>query len=75
MKTRRLRSGDPGYRHPYVDYETDPLWTLIEQGISDLVTNHDLIEQTGRDHIVGFLCKAILNGQKKASTLPRSSED
>ena len=70
-----MKTGDPGCRHPYVDYETDPLWPLIEHGIDDLVKNHDLIEQTGRDHIVGFLCKAILKGQKNASTLPRSSVD
>jgi hypothetical protein len=74
MKTKRLKPGDPGYRHPYVDYEADPLWPLIEKGIGDLAKNQDLIEQEDRSYIVGYLCKVISKGQK-ARTLPKCSED
>ena len=74
MKTKRLKLGDPGYRHPYVDYEADPLWPLIEKGIGDLVKNQDLIEQADRSYIVGYLCKVISKGQM-AQTLTERSKD
>ena len=66
----KLRPGDSGYRHAYTDYEGDPLWPLIERGIADLVKNQDLIEQADRNYIVGYLCKVISKGQKKATPLP-----
>jgi hypothetical protein len=61
---RKLKPGDPGYRHPYTDYEADPLWPLIEKGIRDLVENRDIVEKEDRSYIVGYLCKVILRGQK-----------
>ncbi len=69
----RRPSGNPGYRHPYVDYAADPVWPLIEKGIDDLVKNKDLIEQTDRSYVVGYLCKVISKGQK-ARALPRHSK-
>ena len=72
MKAKRLKPGDPGYRHPYVDYEADPLWPLIEKGIDDLVKNQDLIEQENRSYIVGYLCKVISNGQRAQALTKRS---
>ncbi len=74
MKTKRLKPEDPGYRHPYVDYEADPLWPLIEKGIGDLVKNQDLIEQADRSYIVGYLCKVISKGQV-AQTLTERNKD
>jgi hypothetical protein len=74
MKTKRLKPGDPGYRHPYVDYEADPLWPLIEKGVDDLVKNQDLIEQEDRSYIVGYLCKVIPKGQI-ARSLPKRSKN
>jgi len=74
MKTKRLKPADPGYRHPYVDYEADPLWPLIEKGIADLVKNQDLIEQADRSYIVGYLCKVVSKG-RKAQTLAKRSKD
>jgi hypothetical protein len=74
MKTKRLKPGDPSYRHPYVDYEADPLWPLIEKGIADLVKNQDLIEQTNRNYIVGHLCKVVSKG-RKAQTLAKRTKD
>jgi hypothetical protein len=59
------RPGDPGYRHPYTDYESDPLWPLIHKGIADLVQNHDIVEKDDRDYIVGYLCKIVRRGLKK----------
>ncbi len=60
------KTGDAGCKHPYVEYEADPLWPLLEQGIGDLVRNQDLVEQEDRNYIVGYLCKAITKGTKSA---------
>jgi|WetSurMetagenome_2_1015567.scaffolds.fasta_scaffold850975_1 hypothetical protein len=75
MTNKRLKPGDSGYRHPYVTYETDPLWPLIESGIGELVDNQDLIEQEDRNYIVGHLCKVISSGQQKAKkpSAPRTT--
>jgi hypothetical protein len=51
--------------HPYVDYESHPLWVVIEQAIDQLVENNDLTEQTPREYIVGYICKQILGDQHK----------
>jgi len=62
MKPKRLKPGQPGYRHPYVDYETDPLWPLVEKAVSDLVRNQDLTEHEDRSYVVGYICKVIRTG-------------
>ena len=67
MKRRRPKPGAPGYRHPYIGYEDDPLWPLIERGIGDLVSNFDLVEKEDRNYIVGYLCKVVRKGLKKQS--------
>ena len=45
--------------HPYSDYEGTKNWKLLDQAIDELVTNSDLIEQTNRAYIVGYLCKSL----------------
>lgn len=45
----------------YVKYKSTPLWTVIEKAIADLVDNQDLIEQTRREYIVGYICKKVLD--------------
>jgi hypothetical protein len=52
--------------HPYKKYEPHPFWKRIDKGISDLVKNQDLIEKEARPYIVGYLCKMLLSGRKKA---------
>lgn len=49
-----------------MDYEGTPMWVWVRKGIRDLVENKDLIEQEDRNYIVGYICKVISNGQKKA---------
>ena len=46
--------------HPYEAYEGTETWTLLDKAVEELIENNDLIEQTNRAHIVGFLCKALL---------------
>lgn len=49
--------------HPYTKYESHPLWKIIERAIDDLVENSDLVEQTAREYIVGYICKKILGDE------------
>ncbi len=57
--------GQPGYRHPYMDYEGTPMWCWVRKGIRDLVNNQDLVENEDRNYIVGYICKVISKAQKK----------
>jgi hypothetical protein len=51
-------------KHPYKKYESHQYWKRIDKGISDLVDNQDLVEQSTRSYIVGYLCKMILSRKK-----------
>jgi len=53
-------------KHPYKKYESHRYWKRIDEGISDLVDNQDLVEQSARPYIVGYLCKMILSRKKRA---------
>jgi hypothetical protein len=68
MRTKMPKPGNPMYRHPYTEYENDPLWPLIERGLSDLVENKDLVEKEDRNYIVGYLCKVIRAGLGKPNS-------
>jgi hypothetical protein len=54
--------------YPYAPYQGTPTWNLLNNALDDLVENHDLIEQTHRDYIVGYLCKVLSEGAKRAET-------
>jgi len=45
--------------NPYIAYEGTENWTALNQAIDELVTNSDLVEQTDRAYIVGYLCKCL----------------
>jgi hypothetical protein len=62
---RKQRVKKAAQTHPYHEYEGTPLWRVVTQGIADLVENRDIEERTGREHIVGYLCK-LLARRKKA---------
>lgn len=44
---------------------SNPLWTVIDKAIDDLVKNDDLIEQTAREIIVGYICMQIARHEDK----------
>ena len=48
-----------GQTHPYLAWERTPVWRAIEKAVTDLVENHDLIEDEHREYIVGYICKTI----------------
>ena len=51
--------------HPYVSWEGTPLWEAIENAVADLSKNRDIIEETERKYIVGYLCKAVGRRRKR----------
>jgi len=46
--------------HPYEEFEKTRLWRVLNKGILDLVKNKDLVETTGREYVVGYLCKVLM---------------
>jgi hypothetical protein len=51
---------------PYEIYKKTDLWNLVDEAITDLVENGDIVEKTRRDYIVGFLCKNLQQISPKA---------
>jgi hypothetical protein len=58
-QTDRKTPAEHKPRHPYVKYEGSSLWAAVESAIRDLVANADIVEQTNRNYIVGYLCKVL----------------
>ncbi len=46
--------------HPYQKYEETTAWKIIDEAISELVSNQDLKETTSHSHIVGFLVERLV---------------
>jgi hypothetical protein len=44
---------------PYEKFVNTKGWKIVESAIADLVENGDLIEQTARKYIVGYLMKKL----------------
>ena len=44
---------------PYESYRGTASWKLVDQAINDLVENQDIVENTRRDYIVGYICKNL----------------
>mgnify|MGYP001260950387 CR=1 FL=1 len=45
--------------HPYKMFEKSKLWNSIEKIIDELVENQDIIENTPRVYIIGYICKRL----------------
>jgi hypothetical protein len=45
--------------HPYKEFESTRLWSILDSVIDDLVENDDLRELTLRRYIVGYFCKKL----------------
>jgi hypothetical protein len=43
----------------YRAFESSPAWTVIDEAISELVENQDLVEGTLRHYLVGYLVNAL----------------
>ena len=50
-------------QHPYIKYEQDKAWTVVNDLINDLINNNDIELQTPIEYIVGYICKGLLDSQ------------
>ena len=50
-------------RHPYIKYEQDKIWTVVNDLINDLINNNDIELQTPIEYVVGYICKGLLDSQ------------
>lgn len=46
-------------QHPYIKYEQDKIWTVV----NDLINNNDIELQTPMEYVVGYICKGLLDSQ------------
>ena len=47
-------------KHPYEELEKTSLWRVVDSSIEELVANRDLLEQTSRVYIVGYIVKKLV---------------
>lgn len=52
----------------YQKYAESPQWKILEKAIDNLVKNRDLIEQTSRDCIIGYLVKSLATLERNERT-------
>jgi hypothetical protein len=45
--------------HPYKAHEGTPLWLALNEAVTELVKNKDLVETTRREYVVGYLCQRL----------------
>ena len=50
-------------QHPYIKYEQDKIWTVVNDLINDLINNNDIELQTPIEYVVGYICKGLLDSQ------------
>lgn len=43
----------------YEKYQNTATWDVVWQTIDELVENNDLLEQTPRGYIVGYICEKL----------------
>ena len=48
-------------QHPYIKYEQDKTWTVVNDLINDLINNNDIELQTPIEYVVGYICKGLLD--------------
>jgi hypothetical protein len=58
-------------RQVYKEFENTDLWRSVDAAVQALVDNGDLVEQTERGYIVGYICKAVGGKPRKSVTAAR----
>jgi hypothetical protein len=56
--TTRLRRKSQA--HPYEKLQSMPIWNLVDQAIAALLKNGDIELTTGREYVVGYICKTVV---------------
>ncbi len=46
-------------KHPYIEYENTPIWSVINKIISEFEENQDIQLLTPREYVIGYICKQI----------------
>ena len=49
--------------HPYMEFESHPAWKVLDEGITNLLENHDLEEKTSRSYVVGYLLRHLFDAK------------
>jgi len=57
--------------HPYQEFETTALWREIDRAITALEDNRDLQLTTARSHVIGALCKRLVEAKLISETAVR----
>jgi hypothetical protein len=47
------------YQHPYIELENSEMWEKVAKSIQDLIENQDLVLQTRKEYVIGYICKSI----------------
>lgn len=47
-------------KHPYSEFNATALWREIDRTITALEANRDLQVTTARSHVIGLLCKRLV---------------
>lgn len=61
--------------HPYKKFEGTENWEIVERAVNNLVSNGDLIEQTARTYIVGYICESLASSPDAAKSNPGKKQN
>ncbi len=56
-------------KHLIKEFENIKLWKVVEKTISELENNKDLKLITRKEHIVGYICKQIIESNLTVNNL------
>ena len=71
MDRKTINNGATKKTHPYQEFEGTKMWKKVNSAINALVKNGDIKETTGREYIVGYICKMIAPHRVKIKRAPR----
>ncbi len=54
-------------KHPYTEFESSPLWSVVDSALSDLEENQDIQITTHRRYVIGYLVKACVQSMSKGT--------
>ena len=46
-------------KHPYTEYIDTPLWRALASALADLEASREITVETGRDYVIGYLCREL----------------
>ena len=52
---------------PYDEYRHTPLWQAVASALSELEANREVAISTGREYVIGYLCRELAAKQVVAA--------